>query len=93
MKATLTLLPPEPGFGRRLAEVDVLQEIAHKYHIAQGLDRDAVHRLMEHPVYEQQTAGKNKSEQDWCHARSEATTDVHRPSGQDRSVLFGLCAP
>ena len=53
MKATLTLLPPEPGFGRRLAEVDVLQEIAHKYHIAQGLDRDAVHRLMEHPVYEQ----------------------------------------
>lgn len=33
---------------------------------------------------EQQTAGKNKSEQDWCHARSEATTDVHRPSGQER---------
>ena len=26
---------------------------------------------------EQQTAGKNKSEQDWCHARSEATTDAN----------------
>ncbi len=53
MEASMTLLPPEPGCGKRLEEGQVLQELGKLHQINFGIEREALHELLETPIYGQ----------------------------------------
>ena len=53
MEASITLMPPEPGCGKRLEEEQVLQELAKLHQINYGIDRETLHNLFAAPTYDE----------------------------------------